>query len=62
MNPDTMNSKVYGILGTLDLFAIWYAVLIGIGIAVIAKVPRARGYTISAIVFVVTSLLLGGMR
>ena len=62
LNPDTMNGKLYAILGSFDVFAIWFTVLIGIGIAVIAKVPRARGYTISAIVFVVTTLLLGGMR
>jgi hypothetical protein len=62
MNPDTMNGKLYAILGSFDLFAIWFAVLAGIGIAVIAKVPRSRGYAVSAIVFVVTTLLLGGFR
>lgn len=62
MNPDTMNGKLYAILGSFDLFAIWFAVLVGIGIAVVAKVPRSRGYAVSAIVFVVTTLLLGGFR
>jgi hypothetical protein len=56
MNPDAMNHRLYVLIGNIDLFAVWYAVLIGIGIAVIAKVPRARGYAVAAIVFVLASI------
>jgi len=58
LNPDTTNSKVFALLGSLDVFAIWYTVLIGIGIAVIAKVPRSKGYAVAATVFVVTTIPL----
>ena len=56
MDPDAGNAKVFALIGNLEVFAIWYAVLVGIGIAVIGKVPRAQGYTATAIIFVVTSL------
>ena len=56
MDPDTSNAKVVALLGNLEVFSIWYAVLVGIGIAAIAKVPRSKGYIAAAIVFVVTSL------
>jgi hypothetical protein len=58
MNPDATNPKLFALLGSLDLFVIWYMVLIGIGIAVIAKVPRSRGYAVAATVFVVTTIPL----
>lgn len=56
MDPDTSNAKLYAFLGNFDIFAIWYAVVIGIGIAVIAKVPRSKGYVTSAVVFILLSL------
>jgi hypothetical protein len=62
MDPDATNGKLLGFLGSLDVFALWYAVLIGIGIAVIGKVPRARGYAAAAIVFVVTTIPLFAFR
>jgi hypothetical protein len=56
IESDAMNPKVLALVGNLEVFSIWYAVLVGIGIAVIAKVPRSKGYTAAAIVFVLTSL------
>ena len=62
LNPETTNGKLLGLMGSLDVFAIWYAVLIGIGIAVVGKVPRSRGYLATAIVFVVTTIPLFAFR
>ena len=62
MNPDTTNGKLFGLMGSLDVFALWYAVLIGIGIAVMGKVPRSRGFAAAAIVFVVTTIPLFAFR
>jgi Yip1-like protein len=62
MDPDATNGKLLGLLSSFDLFALWYAVLMGIGIAVIAKVPRSRGYAAAAIVFVVTTIPLFAFR
>jgi len=56
MNPDTTNAKLFGLMGSLELFTIWYAILIGVGISVLAKVPRGRGYLVSAIVFIILTL------
>jgi hypothetical protein len=56
MNSETGNAKVIALLGNIEVFSIWYAVLVGIGIATIAKVPRSKGYAAAAIVFVVTSI------
>lgn len=56
IEPDAMNPKIIALLGNLEVFSIWYAVLVGIGIAAIAKTPRATGYAAAAIVFVLTSL------
>jgi len=57
MDPDATNAKLFGLVGSLDVFAIWMAVLIGIGMAVVGKMPRNKGYLGAAIVFVVGTLL-----
>ena len=57
MDPDTTNARLFGIMGSLDVFAIWMTVLIGIGIAVIGKVPRNKGYLAAVIVFVLGTLV-----
>jgi hypothetical protein len=56
MDPDTANAKLFALAGSFDVFAIWSTILIGIGIAVIAKLPRSKGYLGAAIVFVVGTL------
>ena len=53
MDVDATNPKLFGILGSLDLFGIWCTVLMGIGISVMGKVPRSRGYAAAAMVFVI---------
>lgn len=57
MDPDATNAKVFALMGNLDVFAIWFTVLIGIGIAVVGKVPRNKGYVAALLVFVVGTLL-----
>lgn len=56
MDPDVSNPKLFALLGNLDPFAIWCYALIGIGIAVVARVPRSKGYLAAAIAFIVGSL------
>jgi len=56
MDPDATNPKIFALVGSLDVFAIWMAVLIGIGIAVVGKMPRNKGYLGAAIVFAVGTL------
>ncbi len=48
--------KLANMMLNLDVFAVWSVVLIGIGLATMAKVPRAKGYITAAIVFVLFSI------
>jgi len=57
MDADATNPKLFALIGSLDLFAIWFTVLIAIGIAVVAKVPRNKGAIAAVIVFVLGTLL-----
>jgi hypothetical protein len=58
MDPDTPNRMLLGLMGRLDLFTIWVTILIGIGIAVMGKVPKSRGLIAAAIIWLVASLPL----
>jgi len=58
MDPDTPNRFLLGLMGRLDLFTIWATILIGIGIAVMGKVPKARGLMFAGIVWLVATLPL----
>ena len=61
MDADTANPKVFGLMGGLDVFSIWYTVVVAIGIATIAKVPPSKGYIAAFAVFVL-GLLPAMMR
>lgn len=56
LDPDATNGKLYALAGRVDLFTLWVTFLIGVGIATIARVPRAKGYLAAAIVFVLGTL------
>jgi hypothetical protein len=56
MDPDTTNRVLLGVMGRLDLFTLWATVLIGIGIAVIGKVPKTRAMLAAGIVWLVATL------
>ena len=63
VDRDSMPNLLYNLLGRFDLFTIWLTILIAIGIAVIGKVPRSKGYIAAAIVFVlgtIPALFSGG--
>ena len=56
MSPDAANHRIMALLSNLDVFSLWFYILMGIGIAVMAKVPRSKGYIAAAIVFVIGAL------
>ena len=58
MDPDTPNRVLLGLMGRLDLFTIWVTILIGIGIAVMGKVPRAKGLIAAGVIWLLASLPL----
>ena len=56
MDPDTANPKVFGLAGSLEVFSIWFYILVAIGLSVVAKVPRSKGYLIAGVIFILGSL------
>ena len=52
------------IAGRFDLFTLWTTVLLGIGIAVIGRVPRAKGWTAAGIIWTIGTVfaVLGALR
>jgi hypothetical protein len=58
MDPDTPNRVMLGLMGRLDLFTLWVTILIGIGIAVMGKVPRSKGLIAAFLVWLVGTLPL----
>lgn len=58
MDESAVGAKLYALAGNLDLFVIWSTILIGIGIAVIGKVPRSRGLLAAGTLFVVSTALV----
>lgn len=58
MDPDTTNPKLFGLMGSLEIFSIWFWILVAIGLSVVAKVPRARGYAAAVVLFILGTLPL----
>lgn len=58
MDPGGGSRQLYQFLVGLDVFAIWNAVLIGIGVAVIGKVSGARAAIAAVIIFLLSTGLL----
>ena len=56
MDPDSSPKALVALAGRFDLFTIWLTILAGIGIAVIGKVPRTKGYIAAAILFTLGTL------
>ena len=58
MDESAVSAKLYALAGNLDVFAIWSTILVGIGIAVIGKVPRSRGLLAAGTFFVISTALV----
>jgi hypothetical protein len=57
MDADTTQKQLLDFIGRFDLFTLWVTALIGIGIAVVAKIPRSKGYAAAAIVWGIATLM-----
>ncbi len=64
LDPDTASPVVIALLGRIDLFTIWVTVLLAIGLAVVARIPRSRAAIAAVVVWVIGTLpaLLGALR
>lgn len=55
-NPDVTRPAILALLARLDLFVLWSTVLIGLGLHVTGKIPKARALGAAAIVWVLGAL------
>ncbi len=64
LDPDTTSPVVLAILGRIDVFTIWVTVLLVIGLAVVARIPKSRAVIAGVLVWLVGMLpgLLGALR
>jgi len=64
LDPDSTSPLLLAILGRVDVFTLWVTVLLGLGLAVMGKIPRARAFVAAALVWVIGALpgLWGAVR
>ena len=55
--PIAKGSYIYGFARSIDIFSIWQYLLIGIGVAHISRLNRAKVYTIMIIVYLASILI-----
>lgn len=55
LDEDTASRALYLLAGRLDVFILWQTALIGIGLAVLGKLPRAQAYMAAGLVWLVGS-------
>ena len=56
MAPDTQ-PQILGLLGRFDLFTLWVTFLIGIGVAVVGRVPRSKGFVAAGIAWAIVTVI-----
>lgn len=63
LDPDSLNNALNALLGRLDLFAIWSAVICAIGLIVVVGMPRAKAAAAAAIAWVLVAIpgVIGGL-
>ncbi|MEO7218496.1 MAG: YIP1 family protein, partial [Gemmatimonadaceae bacterium] len=64
LDPDTASPVMVALLARVDLFTIWVTILLAIGLAVVARIPRSRAALAAFIVWIIGTLpaLLGAIR
>jgi hypothetical protein len=56
LDPDTISPGLLAILARVEVFTIWSTILIGIGIAVVGRIPRAKAMTAAVVVWCLGTL------
>jgi hypothetical protein len=56
LDPATADPALVQLLARVEVFTFWSTILIGIGISVVGKVPRAKGYTAAAILWCLAAI------
>lgn len=57
LDPATASPVMLAVLSRFELFTLWGVVLLGIGLAVVGKIPIAKAFVAAALVWVLGSLL-----
>jgi len=57
VSKDAVSPVIYGILNSLDLFSIWYYIVIAIGMAAVSKLKKKNVYIVVAILFVISTII-----
>ncbi len=62
--PGDSSPVVLALLSRLDVTALWVTALLGIGLSIVGKIPRARGFAAAGVVWLVATLfaLAGAAR
>lgn len=56
--PDLKGSYLYGFLRSIDLFNIWYYVVMSIGVLTISKLSKTKAYAMMTVIYL-TSVVIG---
>lgn len=64
MNPDTSSAMAIALAGRLDIFALWFTVLVAVGVYATGKVTKGRAVVFGVLLWVIGSLpaILGALR
>jgi len=64
LDPDQASPYLMAILGRVDLFTLWVTVLLGLGLAVMGRIPKGRAFIGAALMWVIGALpgLWGALR
>ena len=64
LDPDQASPYLLAILGRVDLFTLWVTLLLGIGLAVMGRIPKGRAFVGAALMWVIGALpgLWGAVR
>lgn len=64
LDPDSTSPLLLALLGRVDVFTLWVTVLLGIGLAVMGRIPKARAFAAAAVVWLLGAIpaIWGAMR
>lgn len=57
VSQDTTNTLLYGVLASLDIFSIWYYVVLAIGLTAVSKLKKNYVYYVVAGIFIVSMII-----
>jgi hypothetical protein len=56
LDPDSTSPLLLALLGRLDLFTLWVTALLGIGLAVMGRIPKSRAFVGAALMWLIGAI------